>query len=387
MPWKESNKVTERTKFIMRHLEGEKVSDLCHEFGISRKTGHKIINRFLKSGFDGLTDLKRTPLRSINKTSEEVERLILFLKREKPTWGAPKIRELFLRRYPFAKCPCKTTVHSLLEKHGLTKSRRAVRRYKPQGTYLSIPQKENDLWSADFKGHFRLGNKRWCYPLTISDNQSRYLFACESLETVSSEENFKVFERVFREYGLPEAIRTDNGVPFSHPQAIGGLTPLSAWWLRLGIKLERIKPGCPQQNGKHERMHKTLKKWIGASESNHLQQQEKFDEFLEEYNNERPHESLEMKTPSERYKNSERVYPVKLEELEYPNALKTQMVNTGGDIRFKDLRIYVGRALAGYNLGITQADDDIYLVNFMDYELGYFDLEKRKVINEDNPFG
>jgi putative transposase len=356
VPWKESNAVTERMKFITRYLDGEKVTDLSQEFGISRKTGHKIINRFLDDGPGGLLDRLRSPRRVANKTPEIIEDMIISLKREKPTWGAAKIREIFLRKYPNHYCPCKATFHSILDKHGFTKTQKRHRRYKAKGTYLSVASKPNDLWCADFKGQFKMSNKQYCYPLTITDNYSRYLFSCEALENVKSNTSFNVFERIFKEHGLPTAIRTDNGVPFSYPQAMFGLSHLSVWWLRLGIKLERITPGCPEQNGRHERMHKTLKSWMGKARSNIFTQQECFDDFISEYNNERPHESLDMRTPSEIHLKSERTYKRASDPLDYPHSDVTVRVNDSGDLHHKGQRIYVSRSFAGEHLGVTEVD-------------------------------
>lgn len=386
MPWKESDTVSERMKFITRHLDGESVTELCSEFGISRKTGHKIIRRFLDEGPLGLLDKISTPKRVANKTPDGIEQLILKIKNDKPSWGAAKIRERYLRKYPNHYCPCRSTFHAVLEKHGLTQKRRRPRRYKPKGSYLSVPQQPNDLWCADFKGHFKIQNGSYCYPLTISDHFSRFLFSCEALETVKSQDNFSVFERAFSEFGLPSAIRTDNGVPFSHPQALYGLTPLSVWWLRHGIKLERIRPGCPQQNGRHERMHRTLKKWMGKGKGNLLQQQEHFDNFIQEYNHERPHEALDMKTPAEVHLPSTKIYSKKLEPLQYPQADYTARINASGDFHIGRQRVYVSRSFLGQEIGITQQDDDIFQVTFMDYDLGFFDMESRKVLSMENPF-
>lgn len=308
MPWKECNKVDERLKFIARLLDGEKMSHLCEEFGISRKTGYKIFERYKNSGLEGLTDRSRTPYRYANQLPFQIEKAILSIKQEKPTWGAPKIRERIIRLYPDIRPPANSTVHTVLAKNGLVNVRRK-RRYKAKGTELSLAKKPNDLWCADYKGEFLLGNKKYCYPLTISDFNSRYLLACEALESTKEQYAITIFERVFKEFGLPKAIRTDNGVPFSAPNALFGLSKLSVWWLRLGIEIERIKPGHPEQNGRHERMHLTLKKEATRPPGgNFLQQQAKFDEFIDEYNNDRPHQALNMKYPGELYIHSSKEY-------------------------------------------------------------------------------
>jgi transposase InsO family protein len=238
----------------------------------------------------------------------QIEKEILSIKKEKSSWGAPKIRELIKRKYPEVRTPAKSTIHALLDRNGLVRRRRR-RRFKLQGTLLSKTHTPNDLWCADYKGEFMLGNKRYCYPLTITDYASRYLLACDGLETTKEVFAFGVFERAFKEYGLPARIRTDNGVPFSSPRALFGLSKLSVWWLRLGIHVERIKPGNPQENGRHERMHLTLKKEATKPASeNFLQQQERFDSFQAEYNTQRPHQALGMKYPSEVYTRSSRPY-------------------------------------------------------------------------------
>jgi putative transposase len=229
----------ERLRFVARLLDGEKMAPLCREFGISRKTGYKLFNRYKDQGLSGLEDRPRTPYRHPNKLPFQVEREILRLKQEYPSWGAPKIRDKLIKRFPAVKPPAVSTIHAILDRHGLVKSRKR-RRYKAQGTPLSKANSPNQLWCADYKGEFRLGNRKYCYPLTITDFHSRYLLSCEGQESTKSAGAFPVFERVFKEFGLPEAIRTDNGSPFAGPHALYGLSRLSVWWLRLGINIERI---------------------------------------------------------------------------------------------------------------------------------------------------
>ena len=266
------------------------MSALCREFSISRVTGYKIFNRYKESGLDGLNDRSRRPYRHANKLPFQIERVLLQIKREHSTWGAPKIREKLIREYPMLKPPATSTVHAVLDRHGLVKRRRKRRRRRAQGTELHHVKSPNELWCADYKGEFMLGNHRYCYPLTITDYSSRYLLACEGLDSTKATFAFAVFEQVFKEYGIPNAMRTDNGVPFASANAFFGLSQLSVWWLRLGINIERIEPGHPEQNGRHERMHLTLKKEATKPASfNLLQQQERFDQFIEVYNNERPH--------------------------------------------------------------------------------------------------
>ena len=248
----------ERVRFVARLLEGEKMAPLCRSFGISRKTGYKIFQRYKDMGLEGLTDRSRRPYRQANRLPFQVEQLIVSLKKEQPSWGAPKIREKLRRLYPDIHAPATSTVHAVLDRHGLVK-RRKKRRPKLQGTKLSRPRKPNDVWCADYKGEFMLADHRYCYPLTVTDFESRYLLACEALSSTKEKYAFSVFERVFKEFGMPKTIRTDNGIPFACANALYGLSRLSVWWLRLGIRIERIRPGHPQDNGRHERMHRTLK--------------------------------------------------------------------------------------------------------------------------------
>jgi putative transposase len=240
----------ERLKFIAGLLDGEKMAVLCRRFGVSRKTGYKILDRYNSCGLEGLTDRSRRPYRHANQLPVQIETLIVRSKQERPHWGAPKIRERLARLYPDIHTPAISTVHAVLDRHGLVK-RRGRRRHKATGTPLSISDQPNDLWCADYKGEFMLADRRYCYPLTITDFASRYLIACEALQSTREAYAFTVFENVFREFGLPNAIRTDNGVPFASPNALFNLSKLSVWWLRLGIAIERIKPGNPQQNGRH----------------------------------------------------------------------------------------------------------------------------------------
>jgi len=386
MPWKECSIVEERMKFVSRILEGEPVSRLCGEFGISRTTGYKIWTRYQHSGIEALTDRSRRPYRYANQLPIQITASILRLKKEKPHWGAPKILELLIRRYPDIKAPAKSTVHAVLDRHGLVKKRRR-RKNKALGTPLSFAQRPNDLWCADYKGQFMLGNKQYCYPLTITDQASRLLLACEALESTKEQFAFTVFESIFRQYGLPNAIRTDNGVPFASPNALFNLSKLSVWWLRLGIEIERIKPGNPQQNGRHERMHLTLKQEATRpSGQNFLQQQAKFDEFVDEYNTERPHEALDMKFPSEVYRPSMRPYRG-LSDPDYPFHDRTITVTSCGRICIKQKKINFCRSFSGQAVGIKEVDDGIWLVTFMDYDLGYFDLEGKRFEPLENPFG
>ena len=385
MPWKECKPMDERLRFIARLLEGEKMAPLCREFGISRVTGYKIWERYKDCGLDGLNDRSRRPYRQANKLPFQIERCILGLKREHDSWGAPKIRDKLIREFPMIKPPAISTVHAVLDRHGLVK-RRKRRRYKAEGTLLNAAAEPNGLWCADYKGEFKLGNKQYCYPLTITDYRSRYLLACEGMASTKADFAFAIFERAFKEFGLPRAIRTDNGVPFASPNALFGLSKLSVWWLRLGINIERIKPGHPQQNGRHERMHLTLKKEATKPASfNFLQQQERFDDFVEVYNNERPHQALNGAYPGDLYTPSARVYAPPTEP-DYPFHDKTVRVTRCGRICIGKRKINLSQVFAGQTLGLKEVDDQIWLVTFMTYDLGFFDREEDRVEPGPNPF-
>jgi putative transposase len=289
MPWQECSKVEERMRFVARLLEGEKMAVLCREFDISRKTGYKIFERYKESGTKGFDDRSRRPYRHANQLPFQTEALIVGLRKEYPTWGAPKIREKLRRLHNEIQLPAISTVHAVLERNGLVNRKRPRVRYKAEGTALQTAMRPNDLWAADYKGEFMLADRRDCYPLTITDSLSRYLLCCDALESTRECYAFTVFERAFKDFGLPLGIRTDNGIPFASRSAFFGLSKLSVWWLRLGINLERIKPGHPTQNGRHERMHLTLKKEATKpAAKNFLQQQAKFDRFIRIYNHERP---------------------------------------------------------------------------------------------------
>ena len=387
MPWKECSVMDERLRFVAKLLEGETMTDACREFGISRKTGYKIFNRYKESGFESLSDRSRRPVRYANQLPPQLETMIVSYKQEKPHWGARKIRELLVRRLDGdVRIPAKSTIHAVLHRNGLVKGLRP-RRHRATGTGLSPGTAPNDLWCVDFKGEFRLGDGRYCYPLTATDHASRYLLMCEALESTREATAITAFEQLFLERGLPLSIRSDNGVPFASPNSLFNLSKLSVWWLRLGIAIERIQPGQPQQNGRHERMHLTLKReTTRPPEMNTLQQQARFDSFIEEFNNERPHEALAMKTPAEVYSPGPRVYDG-LPELTYPLHDRDVVVTACGRICLHRKRVNLSHVFAGQRVGIKEVDEGIWIVSFMQYDLGFIDLEQKTLQPLDNPFG
>ena len=355
-------------------------------FDISRKTGYKIFERYKDCGLEGLTDRSRRPYRQANRMPFQLEKLIVQFKHEHPSWGAPKIREKLRRLHSDIRLPAISTVHAVLERRGLVKRRRRHRQFRSQGTGLSAPQRPNALWCADYKGEFMLADRRYCYPLTITDFASRYLISCEALGSTRLDYAITVFERAFKDYGLPQAIRTDNGHPFASTCAFFGLSKLSVWWLRLGIHLERIRPGSPQQNGRHERMHLTLKKEATKpAAKNFLQQQARFDRFIDSFNNERPHQALNMRYPAELYTRSPRPYKG-LSDLEYPFHDRTITVTRCGRLCFGRRKINLSAVFAGQNVGVKEVAENIWLVTFMDYDLGFFDHQTGQVACAENPF-
>lgn len=388
MPWRETSVMEERLRFVARLLEGEGMSEVCRDFGISRKTGYKILNRYRQDGLEALTDRSRRPVRYANQLPDQIETMIIASKKDKPHWGARKIRELLVRKLAGdMRIPSTSTVHAVLDRHGLVAQARKRHRHKAEGTDLSHALVPNDLWCVDFKGEFKLGDGRYCYPLTVTDQASRYLLACEAFSSNKELPVIEAFRHLFAERGLPDAIRSDNGIPFASPNGLYNLSKLSVWWLRLGIAIERIKPGHPQQNGRHERMHLTLKKEATRPAGmNMLQQQARFDAFIREFNTERPHEALNMRTPQDVYSASVRPYRG-LPEIDYPLHDRDVLVTSCGRICMHRKKINISIVMAGQRLGIKEVDDGIWLVSFMQYDLGYIDLEQRTLQTIDNPFG
>lgn len=380
MPWTELRPMDQRVLFIADYLrEADSMTGLCAEYGISRKTGYKWLARYRHDGMEGLADQSRRPQSQPSALPHAVRRTILELRQKsRVPLGAKKIQALLQQRYPDQPPPSCTTIYNILKQAELVEPRRTIRRVPCHATPLSSTTQPNALWSADYKGQFRLRNGHWCYPLTVMDHASRYLLSCEGLKGPRFKETKAVFERLFHEHGLPERLRTDNGIPFASTGS-GGLSQLSIWWIRLGIIPERIEKGRPEQNGRHERMHRTLKRAVVTpAASNERSQQQRFTRFCREYNHERPHEALQQQTPSQRYQPSARPYPETLPELVYPSWMSAQHVSSGGIMYALGQRIYVGYLLIGETVGLECIADGVWQVYFGPVKLGRFDEREAK---------
>jgi transposase InsO family protein len=370
MPWKASTRVNLRREFLDRLAGGERMTDLCLEYGISRKTGHALANRHARWGETAFYEQSRAPHRSPQRTSEEVIERLVRARRKHPTWGAKKLRAWLARTAPGVSWPAPSTITGVLHRQGLIEPRRRRRTCEAFVGPLTQPNEANDVWCADFKGQFRLGSGEQCYPLTISDRSSRFLLACDAFNRIGIDDVIESFLTVFRECGMPHVIRTDNGVPFAS-QGVAGLSRLSVTWLRLGITPERIEPAHPEQNGQHERMHRVLKQeTTRPAAHNLLGQQERFNRFVREYNVERPHEALDMKTPSELYVRSPRVMPNVVPDPSYPLHDDALRVHRSGRISILRTKVFVGTALGQQLVGIREIDESSWLVSFAGVDLG-----------------
>ncbi len=379
MPWKEVNPMQQRVFFITDYLrQTMSLSSLCAQYGVSRKTGYKWIERYRSSGLAGLTEASSRPLHSPDKTPYRIEQSIIELRQQfmEPP-GAKKIHTLLARHYPVELIPSKTTIYNILNRAGLVETRRRKRRVSPYPQPFAPVSQVNELWSVDYKGQFKLRNGQWCYPLTVMDHQSRYLCGCEALKGPLLKDTKAAFIKVFRTYGLPWRIRSDNGTPFASTSC-GGLSRLSIWWLKLGILPERIEPGKPQQNGQHERMHRTLKRAATRPPSASMRaQQQQFDRFSHEYNHQRPHESLDQQTPASQYSAPTRPYPKRLPEIEYPIYYETRQVKYNGLINLHNKRVYISNLLHHETIGLEEIDDGIWRVYFGPIKIGGFN-ERQK---------
>jgi len=372
----------ERMEFMLLHeSKSWSMSDLCEMFGVSRKTGYKWLRRYEQAGLDGLRELSRAPWRHPNAVAEEIERAIVALKQERPKRGPKKLLELLRRQRPEQCWPVQSTIAAILKRHGLVRPRRRSRKSPPYEQPFAGLDHANAVWSADLKGWFLTGDGRRCDPLTITDNYSRYLIRCQAVRATSFEGIQPVLVGAFHEYGLPEAIRTDNGPPFAST-TVGGLSRLSVWWLRLGILPERIKAGEPQQNGRHERMHRTLKdEAISPPKANWRQQQAAFDSFQQEFSHQRPHEALNQRFPDELYVPSPRPYPPTLPDMTYPDNMQVRWVKAQGDISWKGHHVYLTETLAGELVGLSQINENLWDIYFGPIRLAQLDTTRKRLIH------
>lgn len=366
--------MSQRHEFIQLYLHGRHVvAELCSAFGVSEKTGYKWLRRFAADGVAGLADRPHIPRTTPHQVAAEVVQRITGFRGKHPTWGPRKLRKRLQSVEPTIAWPAASTFGAILKRHGLVRARRRVRgpRWAPLDLPLTEPAAPNDVWTADFKGEFPLRQGPYCYPLTIADAYSRLLLSCTGLSSTRGAMAQPVFRRVFQTYGLPRVIRTDNGVPFASPLALGRLSALAVWWIRLGIRPERIAPGKPQQNGQHERMHRTLKaEATRPACASWRAQQARFERFRAEYNHERPHEALELCTPTSCYVPSPRPYPPRLPELDYPAYIDVRLVHHNGTIKWRSRLLFLSGVLAGEQVGIEETEPGASLIRFGPLVLG-----------------
>ena len=383
MPWMETCSMKERMRLVARQETGLfTMVELCERYGVSRKTGYKWLGRFGEEGPEGLADRSRKPHRSPNKTPEEIEALLVEFRRRHPRWGADKILVVLGRRHPELELPARSTVAAILKREGLVTGRRRRRRRRHPGPPIKEVTTPNELWTADFKGQFKTRDGCWCYPLTVADEHTRYLLACDGMTSTKGKGVHATFKRLFREHGLPEGIRTDNGTPFVVSHAMHGLSSLSVWWIQLGIRPERIEPGKPQQNGRHERMHRTLKdETVCPPASSFRAQQKRFDAFREEFNTVRPHQALDQKTPGEAWWSSSRPYPDRILSPEYPGHYQLRKVDANGTIKFKGRILPLSTTLKHLRVGLEEIDDGTWSIYFYDVLLARFDERTFEVIS------
>lgn len=371
MPWSETTPMDQKTHFISDYLRRNlTITELSQLYNVSRKTAYKWINRYLHRGPGGLDELSRKPRSMPFATSKKIVDMILESRRRHPTWGSKKLLALIGRRHPHLALPHRSTVCDILNRHGMVPHKRVRRKIGHPGKPIVEFNAPNDIWNADFKGHFKTKNGIYCYPLTVTDSFSRYLLCCQGLNTTAVAEAKPMFTRIFKEFGLPKRIRSDNGVPFA-TYTLARLSRLSAWWIRLGIMPMLIEPGCPQQNGSHERMHRTLKAETTRPVAGSLAaQQRKFNVFREEFNNVRPHEALDMDTPADRYEPSPREMPNKLPELQYPDRFEVRLVSDNGGFRWNCHWVNLSVVCMGEYIGLEEIDNGLWNVYFGPLKLG-----------------
>lgn len=375
MPWRETTVLDDRVQFIAMYLSKElSMADLCRAFGISRKTGYKFVQRYKLHGPEGLVDIPRAPYSHPNAVPEQVQDEIIALRGQHPTWGPRKLRVVLARDTPQIAWPATSTIGAILKRRGLAVARhRTGQQAATRSVTLTQPGTPNDVWCADFKGHFPLRDRRRCHPFTITDDYSRALLRCQALHHTNTHTLKPIWVGAFREYGLPRIIRTDNGPPFAS-NGLAGLSGLAVWWIKLGIRPERIQPGHPEQNGRHERMHRTLKQEATKPpQADICSQQRVFDRFRHDYNNIRPHEALAQNTPATVYAVSPRSYPLRTPQIQYHTATAVRRVRTTGCIRWQGRLLFVSETLVGETVALEQLDDRYWALYFGPIPLAILD--------------
>ena len=380
MPWGQTDPVRERLRFVALHQEGlYSLTTLSARFGVSRQTGHETLERYERLGLDGLKNGSHAPLSCPHRIAEEMRALLVAARRAHPTWGPRKILAWLAPRYPEISLPAASTVGDLYSREGLVKPQQRQRKWAQPGRTQVAVNAANDLWTIDFKGEFRTRDGQICYPLTIADARTRFLLAVDGLSSTAYASARAVMERVFREYGLPAVIRSDNGGPFV-TKAVAGLSRLNVWWTQLGIGHDRIAPARPDQNGSHERMHRTLKAetlWPPAADAH--AQQERFDEFRGEFDFERPHQAIGMKTPGSLYVRSAREMPARLQEPVYPGHCVTYQVRQNGMLHFKYRTLFLSELLIGQQIGLEEIADGVWSIYFYNLLLARLDERTGKL--------
>jgi transposase InsO family protein len=371
----------ERLRFVGECIKGERsMSALCREFGISRKTGYRLLHRYRLEGVLGLFDRSRAPHHHPHAVSEDMVAVILWLRERHPRWGPRKLRAWLDCNRPRTSWPSASTIGRILLFHGKTARRRRLRRTPPYSQPFRTCLEPNAVWCADFKGWFRTGDGTRCEPLTVSDAHSRFVLVCRALPRTTQGSVRPVMEAIFREYGLPWAIRTDNGSPFAS-RALGGLSRLAVWWIKLGIIPERIDPGCPEQNGRHERFHRTLKEETASPPRPSLsQQQQTFDRFCQEYNYDRPHEALDNYTPGQIYQPSPRPYPSRIPDIAYPQHMIVRIVRPSGQLHWQGEEFYISETLVGEPVAFEPIDDRRYQLYYGPVKIAQYDNRTKKII-------
>ena len=380
MPWRDWSPMDEREQFIADYQRQLfTMRQLCDRYGVSRKTGYALLERYEREGVTGLQPRSSRPGRSPQATAPPLVDAIVAMRKRYPSWGGKKILAVLRDRYPGSPWPAVSTANDILKRHGLVPAGRRRRPVGHPGAPLTVPQAPNDIWTVDFKGQFRTGDARWCYPLTLCDGYSRYLLVCQGLRAPTSAGAFGALRRAFSAYGLPRIIRSDNGEPFA-AATLGRLSRLSVWWIRLGIRPELIAPASPHQNGAHERMHRTLKADTTRPPAHDLSgQQRRFRRFRRIYNHERPHEALGQQPPDRRYEASRRAFPPRLAPLDYPGHYEIRRVGASGAISWQSRELSISTVLVAQAIGLEPIDDGLWDLHFGPVRLGRFDERTHRV--------